>query len=338
MYYHYTMDPSSHDSRNTDGGKAPRSLSQDCYDIHMRSRILVFSLVVGIGSLLLPYAAHAATIPFFGPIIPPENPTCPANWMMLIVVINNIIRFLITLAIVFVAPLMIAYAGFLFVVNPVNASGIGQAKTILQNTIIGIVLALSGYLIVGALMAVLYNANAPTGNGVLGAWDEIINWNTAPCLPQTGTTPGVVTPSPGIVTVPSGCPTCVSLASAGLTCKTASSCTLDQAVANKLVILKNNFSGTWTVTEAFPPTVTHSNPCHTNGTCIDAGFRGDTAYTDANVAEFATDARSAGLRPVFETVNCSLRDQARARGIAAYCVTDQDYGHITGNHFSVYAN
>lgn len=297
----------------------------------MRSHILVLALMVGIGSFALPYVAHAG-IPFFGPIVP-NSSTCAAGWAMLITVINNLISFLITIAIVFVAPLMIAYAGFLFVVNPVRPEGIGQAKTILQNTIIGIVLALAGYLIVAALMAVLYNPSE-----VGKTWSEIIDWRGDPCLPQAGTTPGVVTPSPGIVTVPSGCPTCVSLASAGLTCKTASSCTLDQAVANKLVTLKNNFSGTWTVTEAFPPTVTHSNPCHTNGTCIDAGFRGDTAYTDANVAEFAADARSAGLRPVFETVNCSLRDQARSRGIAAYCVTDQGYGHITGNHFSIYAN
>jgi len=176
------IDPSSHDSRNTDGGKAAPSLLSDWYDVLMRSRILIFALVVGLGSFALPYAAHAA-IPFFGPIIP-NSSTCAAGWAMLITVINNLISFLITIAIVFVAPLMIAYAGFLFVVNPVNSGGISQAKTILQNTIIGIVIALAGYLIVDALMAVFYN-------GSLGSWSQIINWSGDECLPQAGTAPGV---------------------------------------------------------------------------------------------------------------------------------------------------
>lgn len=113
---------------------------------------------------------------------------------MLITVINNLISFLITIAIVFVAPLMIAYAGFLFVVNPVNAGGISQAKTILTNTIIGIVIALAGYLIVGALMAVLYNPSALQGK----AWDEIINWGGPACLPQAGVTSRPPDVSPGV--------------------------------------------------------------------------------------------------------------------------------------------
>ncbi len=305
----------------------------------MRSRVPVFALLLVAGSLALPLVAYAA-IPFFGPIIPEVYSRCAAGWDMLITVINNIISLLITLAIVFVAPLMIAWAGFLFVVNPVNASGKEQAKKILLNTIVGIVIALAGWMIVNALMAVLYNANTPNpAGGVLGTWSQLITSGGAPiCIPLEGSLRQAVTPPPSIVSVVPGCPTCTSLANKGLTCKTASSCTLDSAVANKLVTLNNNFSGTWTVTEAFPPTVTHSNPCHANGTCIDAGFRGNTAYTDTNVVEFATDARSAGLRPVFETFSCSLRDQARARGVTAYCVTDQGYSHITGNHFSIYAN
>ena len=61
------------------------------------------------GSLALPLAAQAGGIPFFGPIVPDAINRCAAGWGMLITVINNIISFLITLAIVFVAPLMIAW-------------------------------------------------------------------------------------------------------------------------------------------------------------------------------------------------------------------------------------
>ncbi|MEK7125930.1 MAG: hypothetical protein AAB835_00375, partial [Patescibacteria group bacterium] len=89
----------------------------------MRFRATFFTHLFVMVLLLSPTVAQAAAIPFFGPIIPQEGnqAVCAAGWGMLITVINNIIAFSITIAIVFVAPLMIAYAGFLFVVNPVNS-------------------------------------------------------------------------------------------------------------------------------------------------------------------------------------------------------------------------
>src|SRR3989344_5737521 len=120
----------------------------------MRSRISLFALLLVFGSVALPLVAHAGGIPFFGPIIPNEQITvngvvtnqnvCAAGWGMLMIVVNNLISFLLTIAIVFVAPLMIAWSGFLFVVNPVDASGKEQAKKILTNTVVGIVIALAG--------------------------------------------------------------------------------------------------------------------------------------------------------------------------------------------------
>jgi hypothetical protein len=162
----------------------------------------LFAFVFTIGSFALPFMAHAG-IPYFGPIIPGGNSSvCPAGWGMLIIVINNLISFLITIAIVFVAPLMIAYAGFLFVVNPVSSGGIQKAKDILTNTIVGIVIALAGYLIVDAVMAVLYNPNE-----VGKTWSEIINWNGDTCLPQAGALPGDVLTqavTPGVTTGTAG--------------------------------------------------------------------------------------------------------------------------------------
>ena len=154
----------------------------------MRSLLFLLALVFTIGSLALPLAAHAA-IPFFGPIVPDTINRCAAGWGAVIDIINRIISFLITIAIVFIAPLMIAYAGFLYVVNPVNASGISEAKKILTNTVVGIVIALAGWLIVDAIMAVLYNANTPnpTGGGVLGTWSNLVtSGGFDPCLIQEG--------------------------------------------------------------------------------------------------------------------------------------------------------
>ena len=133
-------------------------------------------------ALILPTAAHAA-IPFFDPIVPTAINLCPASWAMLIDVINNIISFGITIAIVFVAPLMIGYAGFLYVVNPVDPGGIKKAKGILLNTVVGIVIALCGWLIVDAVMAVLYH---PT-DSTLGTWSSLITSGGLPvCLTQAG--------------------------------------------------------------------------------------------------------------------------------------------------------
>lgn len=167
----------------------------------MRSRVHLFALLLVVGSFALPLVAQAGGIPFFGPIIPQDGnqAVCAASWGMLIIVFNNVISFLITLAIVFVAPLMIAWAGFLFVVNPVNASGKEQAKKILTNTVVGIVIALAGWLIVDALMAVLYNPSAAGGT-----WYSLVtSGGIAPCIPLRGSLAPAVTPPPGVVvTVP----------------------------------------------------------------------------------------------------------------------------------------
>ena len=168
------------------------------YDEGMRSRILAFAPLLVISSVLvLPLIAHAAALPFFGPIIGNSAGTaleniCPLGWGYLITVINNIIRLLLTLAIVFVAPLMIAYSGFLFVVNPVNPSGREEAKNILTHTVVGIVIALSGWLIVDAIMAVLYH---PTGS-IGSTWSQLITGNPSdPCLKQEGSVSSSASPS-----------------------------------------------------------------------------------------------------------------------------------------------
>jgi len=152
------------------------------YTIRMRSKISLFAFIFVVGSFALPLAAHAGGIPFFGPIIPDAVNRCAAGWGMLITVINNIISFLITLAIVFVAPLMIAYSGFLLVVSQGDSGKRTEARKILTNTVVGIVIALAGWLIVDAIMAVLYNPSA-VGN----TWSQLITSGGAlPCIPLAG--------------------------------------------------------------------------------------------------------------------------------------------------------
>ena len=125
---------------------------------------------------------------------------------MLITVINNIIRVVISIAIVFVAPVMIAYAGFLLVVNQGDSAKLTEAKKILTNTIIGIVVALAGWLIVDAIMAVLYKP--PSDSSWSTTWSEIItSGGKEPCLKQKGTSSATenvatVTAAPTVTAVP----------------------------------------------------------------------------------------------------------------------------------------
>ena len=216
------------------------------YDTAMRSRAYTLALLFVGTSLALPVAAHAGGIPFFGPIIPSAYQACPASWGLLVTVINNIISFLITLAIVFVAPLMIAYSGFLFVVNPMNAGGKEKAKSILTNTVVGIVIALSGWLIVDAIMAVLYNPGAAGGT-----WSSLItSGGIDPCIPLAGNLVQVQPSAPDVSATPPtsgtingfvlGCTTsndqnANELASRGVSGQsTASCCTKSQSTCTSL--------------------------------------------------------------------------------------------------------
>ena len=160
---------------------------------------LLFSLVA-VATFVVPLAAHAA-IPFFGPIIPQtgSQASCAGGWGMLITVINNIIELLLTLMIVLVAPLTIAYAGFLLVVNPFNAGAKAQAKGILLNTVIGMVVAFAGWMIVDAVMAVLYHPTDPSLAGT--TWSQLITSDSSkPCIELAGSLRqvGPITPAPGV--------------------------------------------------------------------------------------------------------------------------------------------
>lgn len=152
----------------------------------MRSRTPLFALLFTVGFFALPHIAHAG-IPFFGPIIPDSNipgninAVCPASWGMMMTVINNIISLLLTVFIVFLTPLVLAYAGFLLVFNQGDPGKISEAKKVVTNTIVGIVVALASWMIVDAVMAVLYS---PGNAG--GTWSTMIFSSGDFCLPQKG--------------------------------------------------------------------------------------------------------------------------------------------------------
>lgn len=168
----------------------------------MRFRVPFLALLVTAVSVALPLVAYAA-VPFFGPIIPQagNQGTCPASWGMVILVINNIISFALTVSIVFVAPLMIAWSGFLYVINPYDPSGISKAKSILINTFSGIAIALAAWMIVDAVMAVLYSPEHPGETWYSLVGGGVGTGGVPPCLEQAGTSSAPPVSAPATLTV-----------------------------------------------------------------------------------------------------------------------------------------
>lgn len=125
----------------------------------MNRRIILFVFAAFL--LFAPLAAFAAETSFFGPIIS-DACTCPGKAPGLGCVFESIrlaLNFAITLACV-IAALIIAYAGFLFMGSATNPEMKSRARNVLINALIGLVIALAGWLIVDFVMAKLYNPDA----------------------------------------------------------------------------------------------------------------------------------------------------------------------------------
>lgn len=286
-------------------------------------RFRVFAVTVA--TLSFPFVAFAGGIPFFGPIIPQAYNVCPASWGLLITVINNIISLLITLAIVFVAPLTIAYAGFLYVVNPLNPSGISRAKEILWHTVEGIIFALAGWLIVDAVMAVLYH---PSDSSWSTQWASLITGNASDvCLKQQGAVQGQgLNQVPALGSSATGGLNPPTVGPAGSPCDpqavmnaaSAGGYTLSATQANILACIAkpesscnpspppnkywNNPTGPGgkasTAAGAFQVLLASNSKCYENTTCYDAAGLLPNATTQLNC--------STGFNP-----NGTIKDQAK---------------------------
>lgn len=171
----------------------------------MRLRSVLIALLV----FALPAVTYAQ-FPFFGPIIPDcgQNNPNALGWGAVLEVVNNIIALLITVLVVFVAPLIIAWAGFLLVAYSVNPAGKERARSLLINLVVGLVIALAAWLIVNTIMIAL-TPNSFNVGGVQKTWFQIVTSGGASRCLDISAQP-LPTPTPGsggsggISTAPSG--------------------------------------------------------------------------------------------------------------------------------------
>lgn len=144
-------------------------------------RVLLPLLVVGVMAIT-PVVASAA-----GSIVQiiPEGCYCPGgapDWGCALQVVQNLMNVAIAIGFM-VFVLAIVYAGLTFIASPVSAQGREMGKTILMNSVIGLVIMLCAWLLVDFVMKALYNP-AASGVGVerLGPWNTILGQGGRACL------------------------------------------------------------------------------------------------------------------------------------------------------------
>jgi len=166
-----------------------------------------------------------------------------------------------------------------------------------------------------------------------------------------------------------GCQNCVTLASAGVpithdirqegtvqkakACDALShtDCKIERVVATKLLELKAKKPG-WHVTEAYPPVVAHTNPCHSQATCVDVNITDTSINTNINtntdpktitgiqqyIYNFVTAAEQVGLRAVYEVSTSAEKTKLTTNSTPNIDAYIQVVPSITAPHFSVYNN
>lgn len=221
------------------------------------------------------------------------------------------------------AFVMISWSGFQYMTTDA-VFGKSQAKENLTNAIYGLVLVLASY-------AILYTINPKI-------LDFNLNLQRVPAS-QSGT----VSASP----TGNSCTNCKTLTSLNLpyTPGAGSNPQISESTGVKLQNLNTKLKDAninWAITEAFPPTITHQNPCHAAGTCVDAR---PSTQSATNVIKFQESAASVGLRAVYEVKTSAEASSLREAGYKGEILVLPDKlvngvlkPQITGPHFSVYNN
>ena len=134
--------------------------------------------------LMVPFAASAqSNLPLFDPewqLVPEASELdsdCPVGAPLgfggVLQLIQNVMNASISFGVV-IAVLVIAFAGILWILTPTNPENHSQAKKVLTNAVIGLLIILSAWLIVDFVMKLLYSGTSGQ-QGVFGPWNEILS-------------------------------------------------------------------------------------------------------------------------------------------------------------------
>ena len=146
------------------------------------NRLRAFLLIALFVVLIMPASAFAADLPLFTPgwhIVPDAHeldPTCPVGAPLGFAGVLQLIQNLMNAGISFgilICVLVIAFAGVLWMLTATNPESHSQAKKVLTNAAIGLLIILTAWLMVDFVMKVLYMG---TGGdpGKFGPWNQIL--------------------------------------------------------------------------------------------------------------------------------------------------------------------
>ena len=153
--------------------------------------------------LIVPEMASAA---IWDPVIDGRCvcPNSAPDWGCVIQTVQNVMNLAVSLAVV-IATLVIAYAGAIWLVSPVNPKSREMGRTMLLNAVIGLVVLLAGWIFVDFLMKQLYNESANSNGVTLGPWNEILKPSATGddmCITRRTEFGAEGTPSTGTVETP----------------------------------------------------------------------------------------------------------------------------------------
>ncbi|MEX0652050.1 MAG: pilin [Candidatus Paceibacterota bacterium] len=257
---------------------------------------------------------------------------------------ENVINFIVNVSFI-VAAILFAYAGFLLFTAGADPSQVTKARKMFTDTLIGIVIILTSWLVVNVLLTALTGKGVNPFTSLVCEQREHVNEfrgidsSTSSGLGVTGSTKETAA-------VPeTNCTDCALLSSSILTngnaCKSAKQvCFVDKELGDSLLKLQeraassqyNLSNESWQVTEAWPPTVEHKAVCHYEGTCVDISFTQKTPRSPKNVQSFIEAASSAQLRAVYEVQTEARKNELSSQGVTSVIVVPT----INGEHFSVY--
>jgi hypothetical protein len=114
---------------------------------------LIFTAILLV--FVIPSISFAVEPEFTG-LVPCNNTTIPCDFNALMAMVNGIINFILKNMVIPIAAIMFAYAGFLMVTaGDEVASARTKAKNIFTNAVIGLALAVGGWLIISTILAIL---------------------------------------------------------------------------------------------------------------------------------------------------------------------------------------
>lgn len=207
------------------------------------------------------------------------------------------------------AVLTIMFGGVKYI-STAGAEGKSDARKTIENALWGLILALAAWLI-------LFTINP-----------KLVEFNLN-ITPQEIRSAPVVPPSGGAV-----CSNCVTFDSLKIpTSGDANGKSIAPYFGEKLSLLNSGlqYNGiTWTVTEGYPPSVTHKSVCHNIGTCVDANISSANA---ANINKFVSVASGIGLGASYEVKTAEAKQDLVRAGVYAFAIVVNP--KATAPHFHI---